>query len=92
MVKKQKIPKEEPINVLEKLKMERFLVKFEENDVLGKEEFYKLDDGSLTEIGVDHIASRFALVDEIEKLKKESEEEEEIYFVREFKKSQSIRY
>ena len=92
LVKKQKIPKEEPINVLEKLKMERFLVKFEENDVLGKEEFYKLDDGSLTEIGVDHIASRFALVDEIEKLKKESEEEEEIYFVREFKKSQSIRY
>ena len=57
--------------------MERFLGKFEENDVLGKEEFYKLDDDSLTQIGVEHIASRFALVDEIQKLKKESEEEEE---------------
>jgi len=91
--KEKKIPIEEPKKVLEKLKMERFEGKFVENDVMGREEFYSLDDGMLNEIGVDHIGSRFELMKEIEMLKKLSEnEEEEFFFERDLQKKQSVQY
>ena len=95
-------PKETPLEVLERLGMQKYIPKFIENDVIENEFFYKLDIDTLDgEIGVDNIGLRKILMKEIETVNKKNENEEwlleEALFKAEslknvLKKSSSIQY
>lgn len=90
----KKYPKENPIELLERMKMGKYIEKFKENDVLEKEFFFSLDMGNLNEIGVNNIKARLSLLNEIKILKEECLEEEEITLTENniLKKSSSIQY
>ena len=73
----KKYPKETPIQILERLKMEKYIPNFIENDVLDPECFYKLEMGNLKgELKIDSL--RKVLIKENENFNKKGVEGEDI--------------